>query len=142
MEHFAQDKDDLDFDRPIGQDSVLYKARLEDPEVESFNQSDLDPNKFLEQAMTFREPSLNDPLEESFAQFEFDLDLDMVYEQAKALLDPTSEMRIGNGEEENEEQIEPSPISNWSNDKEVNTEAHSFVTIPLETYHKPPVSSF
>ena len=142
MEHFAQDKDDLDLDRLIGQDSVLYEASVEDPEVECFTQSVLDPNKFLKQAMTFREPSLDDPLEESFAQFEFDLDLDMINEQAKALLDPTLEMRIENGEEENEEQIEPLPISNWSNDKEVSIEAHSFVTIPLETYHEPPISSF
>jgi hypothetical protein len=41
-----------------------------------------------------------------------------------------------------EEQIEPLPILNWSNDKEVSTEAHSFITIPLETYHSPQVSSF
>jgi hypothetical protein len=61
----------------------------------------------------FREPSLDDPLEESFAQFEFDLDLDMVHEQAKALLDPILEMQIENGDEENQEQIEPLPISNW-----------------------------
>jgi hypothetical protein len=45
-------------------------------------------------------------------------------------------------EKEMEEQIEPPPILNWSNDKEVSTEAHSFVTIPLETYHSPQVSSF
>jgi hypothetical protein len=71
-------------------------------------------------------------LEESFAQIEFDL----VHE---ALLDPAPEMRTENGEEEMKEQIEPPPISNWPNDKEVSTEAHSFVTIPLETYQ---VSSF
>ena len=106
---------------------------MDDPEVECFTQSDLDPNKFLEQAMTFREPSLDDPLEESIAQFEFDLDLDMVHEQAKALLDPTPEMWTENGEEENEEQIKPPPILNWSNDKEVSIEAHPFITIPLET---------
>jgi hypothetical protein len=85
----------------------------------------------------FCEPSLEDPSEESFAQDEFDLDFDMVHEQAKALLDPTPKMRTENGEEEKEEQIEPPPISNWSNAKEVSTEAHSFVTIPLETYHSP-----
>jgi hypothetical protein len=43
-------------------------------------------------------------------------------------------------EEEMEEQIEPPP--NPSNDKDVSTEAHSFVTIPLETYHSSQVSSF
>jgi hypothetical protein len=86
----------------------------------------------------FREPSLEDPLEESFAQFELDLDLDMVHEQAKALLDPAPEMRTENGKEEMKEQIEPPPISNWPNDEEVSTEAHSFITIPLETYHQVP----
>jgi hypothetical protein len=90
----------------------------------------------------FCEPSLEDPLEESFTQDEFDLDFDMVHEQAKALLDPTSKMRTENGEEEKEEQIEPPPISNWSNAKEVSTEAHSFVTIHLKTYHSPQVSHF
>jgi hypothetical protein len=90
----------------------------------------------------FREPSLEDPLEESFAQFEFDLDLDMIHEQAKALLDPTPEMQTKNGDEESQEQIEPPPISNWSNDKEVSTEAHSFLTIPLETQHESQASSF
>jgi hypothetical protein len=43
-------------------------------------------------------------------------------------------------EEEMEEQIEPPP--NPSNDKDVSTKAHSFVTIPLETYHSSQVSSF
>jgi hypothetical protein len=46
-------------------------------------------------------------------------------------------MRTENGEEENEEQIEPPPISNWSNDKDVSTEAHSLITIPLETQQVP-----
>jgi hypothetical protein len=80
------------------------------------------------------EPSLEDPLKESFAQFEFDLDLDMIYEQAKALLDLIPEMRTENGEEEMEEQIEPPPILNWSNNKEVSTEAQSLITISLETH--------
>ena len=122
---------------------------MEDLEVECFTQSDLVPNKFLEQAITFREPSLDDPLEESFTQFEFDLYLDMIYEQAKALLDPIFEMWTENGEEvkeehleqvERREQFEPPP--NPSNDKEMSTEAHSFVTIPLEKYHKLQASSF
>jgi hypothetical protein len=83
----------------------------------------------------------------------------MIREQAQALLDPTPEMQnekgetaktsfpnlfpsaaepliIGNNKvEENEEQVEPPP--NFSNDKDVSTEAHSFVTIPLETQHEP-----
>jgi hypothetical protein len=44
------------------------------------------------------EPSLEDPLEESFAQFEFDLDLVIISEQAEALLDSTLEIRPENGE--------------------------------------------
>jgi hypothetical protein len=51
----------------------------------------------------FCEPILEDPLKKSFAQFECDLDIDMIHEQAKALLDPTPEMRTENGEEEMEE---------------------------------------
>jgi hypothetical protein len=43
-------------------------------------------------------------------------------------------------EEEMEEQIEPPP--NPSNDKDVSTKAHSFITTPLETYHSSRVSSF
>jgi hypothetical protein len=98
-------------------------------------------------------------LEKSFAQFEFGLDVDMLREQAHALLDPTPGMQTENGEtietsfpnpfpsvaepfiiennkvEEKEEQIEPPP--NFSNSKEVSTEAHSFVTILLETQHEP-----
>jgi hypothetical protein len=46
-------------------------------------------------------------------------------------------MRTENGEEENLEQIEPPPISNGPNVKEVSTEAHSFITIPLETQQIP-----
>jgi hypothetical protein len=34
------------------------------------------------------------------------------------------------------EQIEPSLTQNLSNDKEVSTEAHSFITTPLETPHE------
>jgi hypothetical protein len=39
------------------------------------------------------------------------------------------------------EQIEPLPNPNRSNNKEVSTEAHSFVMIPLETQLEPQVSS-
>ena len=90
----------------------------------------------------------------------------MIHEQAKALLDPTPKMQIEKGETneisfpntssstamlliidnkeeetkehleqvEHWEQIEP---PNLSNDKEVSTEAHSFIIIPLETQHEP-----
>jgi hypothetical protein len=51
-----------------------------------------------------------------------------------------SEDKAVNKVEEKEEQIEPLPIIKLSNDKEVSTEAHSFVTIPLETYHDTQVS--
>jgi hypothetical protein len=54
-----------------------------------------------------------------------------------------SEEKVVNTEEEKEEQVEqfePLPIS--SNDKEVSIKTHSLVTIPLETYHSPQVSSF
>jgi hypothetical protein len=54
-----------------------------------------------------------------------------------------SEERVDDHEEEEEEmeeQIEPPP--NPSNDKEVSTKAHSFVTIPLETYRAPHASLF
>ena len=36
MEYFTQNEDDLDLDRLIGHDDVLYEPSLEDPEMESF----------------------------------------------------------------------------------------------------------
>jgi hypothetical protein len=57
--------------------------------------------------------------------------------QVKALLDPVPEMRTEIRKEEIEEQIELPPISNWPNDKEVSTEAHSLITIPLKTQQIP-----
>jgi hypothetical protein len=105
------------------------------------------------------EPSLEDPLEESCAQFEFDLDLDMLCEQAETLLDSAPEIRPENveakeisfpssstaEEEEKEEhlesvehleQIEPPPTPNLSNDKEVSIASPPFIIVPLETHHK------
>jgi hypothetical protein len=139
MEHFTQEEDDLDLDKLLDHVDIFSEPSLDDPSGECFDQIEynLDLDKFLKQAVMFTEPSLEDPLEESFVQFEFDLDLDMVHEQAKALLDLTPKMRTENGEEENEEQVEPPPILNWSNDKEVSTEAHSLITIPLETQQVP-----
>jgi hypothetical protein len=72
------------------------------------------------------------------------------HEHVQATITFVSEERAGvdgvdnhdEEEEEMEEQIEPPPILNWSYDKEVSTKAHSFVTIPLETYLEPQVSSF
>jgi hypothetical protein len=47
---------------------------------------------------TVNEPSVEDPLEACPAQFRDDLDLDKLFEQAYAILDPTPEVRIENGE--------------------------------------------
>ena len=73
----------------------------------------------------------------------------MIHEQAKALLDPTPEIQTENGEEVKEEHLEQverreqiEPLPDPSNDKEVSTEAHSFITIPLETQHEPQASPF
>ena len=44
--------------------------------------------------------------------------------------------------EEKVEQIKPLQNSNMSYEKEVSIEAHSLVTIPLETQHEPQVSPF
>jgi hypothetical protein len=113
---------------------------------------------------TVNEPSLEDPLEACIAQFEDYLDLDKLLKQANAILDPTPEVRTKNGEttkisfsnssslavepfimdnheeEEKEEQVEhiKSPTTpSLSNDKEMSTRAHSFVTIPFKTFHEP-----
>ena len=50
MECLTQDKDDLDLDRLIGQDDVLYEPSLEDHEIECFAPSggDLDLSKLLQ----------------------------------------------------------------------------------------------
>jgi hypothetical protein len=48
-----------------------------------------------------------------------------------------------NEEKEKEEHVEhtaPPPNPNTSNDKEMSTEAHSFITIPRETFHEPQAS--
>jgi hypothetical protein len=55
----------------------------------------------------------------------------------------SEEIVDGNEEEEKEEHLEhttPLPNPNMSNDKEVSTEAHSFITIPLNTFHEPQAS--
>jgi hypothetical protein len=53
------------------------------------------------------------------------------------------EIMDSNEEKEKEEHLEhkaPPPNPNTSNDKEMSTEAHSFITIPLETFHEPQAS--
>jgi hypothetical protein len=50
---------------------------------------------------------------------------------------------VDSNEEEKEEHLGhtvPPPNPNTSNDKEMSTEAHSFITIPLETFHEPQAS--
>jgi hypothetical protein len=89
----------------------------------------------------------------------------LVLEQDEALLDSTPEIQPKNGEpteisfpntsssaaEEEEkgehlesvehlEYIEPPSKPNMSNDKEMSTETHSFITFPLETFHEPQAS--
>jgi len=62
--------------------------------------------------------------------------------QASATFE-SEEIADGNEEEEKEEHLEhttPLPDPNMSTDKEMSTEAHSFITIPLETFHEPRVS--
>ena len=113
---------------------------------------------------TINEPSLEDPLEACLAQFGDDLDLDKLLEQANVILDPTPKVRteygkttkisfpnssslatepfiVDNHEEEEKEEkvehIEPPTTPSLSNDKEMSIEAHSFITIPLETRHEP-----
>jgi hypothetical protein len=50
IEYFTQDEDDLDLDKLIGQDDVVYEPSLEDPEMECFAPSggDLDLSKLLQ----------------------------------------------------------------------------------------------
>jgi hypothetical protein len=52
-----------------------------------------------------------------------------------------SEEIVDNDEQEEKEeylqQIEPPSTPNLSNDKEMSTETHSFITIPFETLHEP-----
>ena len=65
-----------------------------------------------------------------------------MHENAQTTTILVSEEKAVNKVEEKEKQIEPPPIQNLSNEKEVSTEAYSFITIPLETQIEPQVSSF
>ena len=62
------------------------------------------------------------------------------HEHAHTTTKLVSEEKAVNKVEEKEKQFEPPPNPNRSNDKEVSTEAHSFVTIPLKTHHETQVS--
>jgi hypothetical protein len=49
IEYLTQDEDDVDLDRPVGQDDVVYEPSLEDLEMECFApfRGDLDLSKLL-----------------------------------------------------------------------------------------------
>ena len=53
----------------------------------------------------------------------------------------SKEILDNNEGEEKEEQIEPPENPNLSSDKEVSTEASSFIIVPLETHHEPKASA-
>jgi hypothetical protein len=116
---------------------------------------------------TVNKPNMEHPLQACLVQFGDDVDLDKLLEQTDAILDLTPEVRTENGEtieisfpnssslaaepfivdnheeEEKEEQVEhikPPTTPSLSNNKEMSTKAHSFVTIPLETLHEPQAS--
>ena len=55
------------------------------------------------------------------------------HENAQTTTILVSEKKVVSKVKEKEEQIEPLPIQKLSNDKDVSTEAYSFITIPLET---------
>jgi hypothetical protein len=80
----------------------------------------------------FSEASLEDPLEECFAQFEFDLDLDMKREQAKALFDSTPK---NNKVEEEEEQTEV--LEEPHREKEESTTKTSSISTLFLKYQEP-----
>jgi hypothetical protein len=56
-----------------------------------------------------------------------------VHEHAQITTTLVREDKAVNKVEEKDEEIEPPPTPIFSNDKEMSTEAYSFVTIPLET---------
>jgi hypothetical protein len=64
------------------------------------------------------------------------------HENAQTTTTLVSEEKAVSKVKEKKEQFELPPILNWFNDKDVSIEAHSFVTIPLETYHAPHISHF
>jgi hypothetical protein len=93
IEYFTQDEDDLDFDKLIEQDDVVYEPSLEDPEMECFapSKGDLDLSKLLQQAKTMHKPSLEDPEMECFTQCGGDIDFYRLLEQARVVVEPSME---------------------------------------------------
>jgi hypothetical protein len=65
-----------------------------------------------------------------------------VHENVQTTITLISEEKTVNKVEEEEEQIEPPSTPKLFNGKEVSSETHSFVTIPLETQHEPQASPF
>jgi hypothetical protein len=63
-----------------------------------------------------------------------------MHEHTQTTTKLVSEEKAFNKVEEKEKQFEPPPIPNLSNDMEVSTESHSFVTIPLDAHHETQVS--
>jgi hypothetical protein len=68
IECFTPEEDDLDFNRLIGQDNVLYELSLKDPEMECFAPSggDLDLSELFQHDELMSKPSLEDPEMECF----------------------------------------------------------------------------
>jgi hypothetical protein len=65
-----------------------------------------------------------------------------VHENVQTTITLISEEKTVNKVEEKEEQIEPPSTPKLFNGKELSSETHSFVTIPLETQHEPQASPF
>jgi hypothetical protein len=64
------------------------------------------------------------------------------HEHAQTTTILVSEKKVVNKVKEKDEQIEIPPNPNLSNDKEVSTEAHTSITIPLKAQHEPQASLF
>ena len=125
-------------------EEIFCEPSLEDPLEEHFDQfgGGLDLEGFLGQAKIFNEQSLEYPTLE--VQTEKGETTKISFPNSYSL--PAKPFILDNHEEEEKEEqvekIEPPQNSNLSNEKEVSTEAHSLVTIPLETQHEPQVSPF
>jgi hypothetical protein len=97
IECFTQDEDNLDFDRLIGQDDVLYEPSLEDPEMECFApfEGDFDLSQlFQHDEPMFEpmyEPSLKDPEMECFAQCEGNIDFYRLLKSTRVVVEPSME---------------------------------------------------
>jgi hypothetical protein len=87
VECFTQDENDLDLDRLLGQDDVLYEDSLEDLEIECFapSRGDLYIGELLQQTRTMYEPSIEDPEMECFAQHGEDMDYEGFLEPARGV---------------------------------------------------------